>query len=101
MAEAAVAAAIDRELTRRHVYTVNITGTGMGRNGIPDRLCCHLGHFLAIEIKAPRGRATELQKWELQRVACAGGTAIVARSVQDVTRALDEIEAADAEREAA
>jgi hypothetical protein len=55
MAEAAVAAAIDRELTRRQVYTVNITGTGMSRNGIPDRLCCHLGHFLAIEIKAPRG----------------------------------------------
>jgi hypothetical protein len=51
MAEAAVAAAIDRELTRRQVYTVNITGTGMSRNGIPDRLCCHLGHFLAIEIK--------------------------------------------------
>jgi hypothetical protein len=91
----------DRELARRRVYTVNITGTGVGRNGIADRLCCHLGHFLAIEIKARSGTLRKLQKWELERVACAGGTAIVARSVADVIAVLDEIEAADARREAA
>ena len=103
MAEAAIAAAIDRELEARHCYWVNITGTGVGRNGVPDRLVAHMGHFLAIEIKTPRGRVSKLQAWELERVTCAGGTAIVARSVEDVRAALDEIEAEvlGAEREAA
>lgn len=94
--ESAVAAAIDRELTKRRAYAVNVTGIGVGRNGIADRLVCHLGRFLAIEIKGKGGRLDRLQEWELERVACAGGTAIVARSVDDVRQALDEIEKADA-----
>jgi Holliday junction resolvase len=103
MAEAAVAAAIDRELERRRCYVVNITGTGVGRNGVPDRLVCHLGHFLAVEIKSRTGTVRKLQRWELERVAAAGGTAIVARCVEDVRAALDEIEAEvlGTEREAA
>lgn len=101
MAEAAVVAAVQRELDRRRAWWMNVHGSGVGRNGLPDIVFCHLGQFGAVECKAPRGRVTKLQQWELERVACAGGTAIVARSIEDVRRALDEIEAADRAREAA
>jgi len=95
VAEAAVVAAVERELTRRRAWWMNVHGSGVGRNGLPDIVAIHLGHGIAIECKAPRGRPTKLQTWELERVACAGGTAIVARSVEDVRAALDEIEAMD------
>ena len=101
MAEAAIVAAIERELTRRRAWWMNVHGSGVGRNGLPDIVAIHMGRGLAIEIKAPRGRPTKLQAWELERVACAGGVAIVARSVHDVCTVLDEIEAEDRRREAA
>lgn len=91
-AEAAVAAGIDRLLKARGAYAVNVTGTGVGRNGIADRLVCFHGAFLAIEIKGSSGRATKLQEYELERVRAAGGRAIVARSVNDVRALLDHIE---------
>lgn len=90
--ESAVCAAIDRELKRRGAYVVNVTGTGVGRNGISDRLVCHRGYFAAFEVKGQGGRVDKLQAWELERVRAAGGWAIVARSVEDVVRVLNEIE---------
>ena len=95
MAEAAIVAAIERELIRRRAWWINVHGSVVGRNGLPDIIAIHLGHALAIEVKQPRGRVSKLQAWELERIACAGGTAIVARSVQDVRTALDEIERDD------
>lgn len=42
------------------------------------------GRFLAIEVKTPRGRLTEHQERFLEQVRRHGGTALVARSVDDV-----------------
>lgn len=42
------------------------------------------GRFLAIEVKAPKGRVTEEQKRFLGMVRAMGGVAIVARSVEEV-----------------
>jgi hypothetical protein len=87
--------AVERLLHQRRAWAVKIHGAGVSRNGIPDWLVCHLGHFLAIEDKAPGARPTKLQAYELEQIACAGGIAIVAHHVDDVRRALDEIEADD------
>lgn len=32
------------------------------KSGIPDILCCCNGYFVAIEVKAPNGKPSELQK---------------------------------------
>lgn len=92
MAEANLDRSIVRELDRRGAWHTKIHGTMAGRRGVPDRLACHRGTFLAIETKQPAGRTTRLQRHELDRVQRAGGMAIVARSVDDVRQALDAIE---------
>lgn len=40
--------------------------------GIPDILCCCNGHFLAIEVKAPKGKPSELQKWNVRKIKESG-----------------------------
>lgn len=55
------------------------------RRGTPDILCCYLGRFVAIEVKAPKGRLSEVQKEILKEIVeCGQGIAFMARSVQDV-----------------
>ena len=52
--------------------------------GEPDILLCYNGHFIAIELRVPTGRITELQANSLDRILDAGGVARVCRSVQEV-----------------
>lgn len=47
------------------------------------------GRFLAIECKAEAGKASELQLDFMASVNAVGGLAFVARSVEDVQRAID------------
>ena len=47
------------------------------------------GQFLAVEVKTRTGRVSPEQRAFLDQVTAAGGLAIVARSVEDVQRALD------------
>lgn len=46
------------------------------------------GRFLAIECKAPNGRLSDPQRVFLSNVSRRGGVAIVARSAEEVERAL-------------
>jgi Holliday junction resolvase len=92
MAEAAVTAAVQRELARRGAWAVKIHGAGVGRNGVPDILACYRGRMLAIECKSATGWPTKLQAHELERIARAGGWAVVVRGVEDVRAVLDRIE---------
>lgn len=61
---------------------------GFGRAGIPDFIVCHQGRFIALEAKAPGGKPTQWQLRELGYITTAGGTAMVAWSVEDVKEAL-------------
>lgn len=47
------------------------------KSGIPDLLICCNGHFLAVELKAPKGKPSELQKYTIGKIKEAGGIAIV------------------------
>ena len=49
-----------------------------GRHGTPDLLICLGGKFVAIELKAAKGRATKLQLHTLDRINSSGGYAMVA-----------------------
>ena len=92
MAETSLARAGDKLLRSRGAYFINVHGTVVGDTGTPDRICCYRGRFLAIEWKQPRGHLTVKQRWHLDRVIRAGGTAIVATSTADLERALDTID---------
>lgn len=93
MTEAAVVRAVQTELTRRGAWWLNVHGSGMGRNGLPDIVAVYHGRALAIECKSPTGRLRPLQLHELGRARHAGAIGIVARSVDDVRDVLDHIDA--------
>jgi Holliday junction resolvase len=52
-------------------------GAAYTKSGIPDLLVCCNGHFLGIELKAPNGRPSELQLWNIEKIKEAGGIAMV------------------------
>lgn len=47
------------------------------KDGIPDILACVGGQFLGIELKAPNGRPTQLQMYNLKRIDRNGGYGIL------------------------
>lgn len=49
----------------------------LSRRGLPDVVACIYGRFVAFELKAERGRPSELQKIEIERINDAGGSARV------------------------
>jgi len=58
-------------------YVKYWAGGGFTRAGVPDLLICCNGHFLGVELKAPTGRPSELQKVELRRIKEACGLGIL------------------------
>lgn len=75
--EGLVKDAVKKTLDEFGVWYCMPMGTGFGRSGIPDFICCANGRLLAIETKAGQNTATALQKRELRRIEAAGGVAIV------------------------
>lgn len=56
------------------------------RAGLPDRIGCLHGRFLAFEVKSPTARrgTTRLQRIVLERIQRAGGVAATVRSVDEL-----------------
>ena len=52
-------------------------GSKFTKDGIPDILACVNGYFVAIEVKAPNGKPSELQKYHIKKINDAGGFAII------------------------
>ena len=51
--------------------------SAMGRAGVPDIVGCHKGRFFGIECKAGNNKTTGLQDAQLEKIATAGGIAMV------------------------
>lgn len=75
--ESKVKTAIKRVLASAGVYYTMPMGTGYGKSGVPDFICCVSGYFLAIEAKAGKGTTTALQDREIAAIFDAGGTALI------------------------
>lgn len=63
---------------KRHVkavggYCVKYFGCNYSESGTPDILACINGYFLAIEVKAQTGKASELQLYKIDEIRKAGG----------------------------
>ena len=52
-------------------------GGGFTRAGVPDLLICCNGVFLGVELKASRGKPSDLQMVELHRIRDSGGLAVL------------------------
>ncbi len=77
--EAKVKAKIKKILDEHKVYYAMPIGSGYGRSGVPDFLCCVDGQFLSIEAKATsKDTPTALQIREMKRIEMSGGlTAVI------------------------
>jgi Holliday junction resolvase len=52
-------------------------GASYTKAGIPDLLVCCNGYFLGVELKAPNGKPSELQIWNIEKIQEAGGIGMV------------------------
>lgn len=75
--EAKVKAKIKKILEANGVYYVMPIGSGYGKRGVPDFICCYKGFFMAIEAKTVGNLPTLLQQRNLAEIANAGGTGMV------------------------
>lgn len=67
-------------LESQGAYVVKYWGGGMyTRAGVPDLLVCHKGYFLGIELKAEKGKASDLQLHNIEEIKKSGGIALVLR----------------------
>jgi hypothetical protein len=71
----------------RRVYRAN--RDPYRRKGVSDLLGIWKARFIAIEVKVPKQYPSKEQKQFLKDVADAGGIAVLARSVEDVRKALE------------
>ena len=70
-------------------YPVKVVAATLSGN--PDIICCLQGRFVAIEVKQPGKRPTQLQQLKMARIRECGGTAFVACSVDEVKEKLKEM----------
>lgn len=52
-------------------------GATYTKSGIPDLLVNVNGYFMAVELKAPKGRVSELQLYHLKKITKGNGIAIL------------------------
>ena len=78
-------------LKSKGAYYVKYFGNAYSQNGVPDILACYKGRFIGIEVKNETGKTSPLQDINLEQIKQAGGISLVARSVEDVSKIIDNI----------
>lgn len=58
-------------------YEKRWSGGTFTKAGLPDMHICIHGHSIEVELKAPRGRLSEVQKYMLNQINDSGGYALV------------------------
>lgn len=64
-------------LKEKGCWVLKTWSNGIQREGVPDLLVCCEGIFLAVELKAAKGKPSKLQLWNIDQIREAGGVAIV------------------------
>lgn len=60
-------------------------------SGIPDLLICFRGHFVALELKAPKGKVSKLQSHTLAAIGDAKGSTSVCKTLLEVKTLFEEL----------
>lgn len=86
--------AIKRDLKRaielRGGFWSCVQGGVGSKPGDPDIVACIKGRYIGIEAKTPEGRLSDVQKHRRDQILQAGGLYATIRSVEALTRFLDE-----------
>ena len=73
---------IKKFLSERGCWWVKFHGNGYTRSGVPDLLCSVSGVFVAIEVKAERGKPSPLQIHQINQINESGGVAVIVKPSQ-------------------
>lgn len=73
---------IKNYLSDKGVWYVKFFANGFTKQGVPDLLCCVNGFFVAVEVKQEYGKATEIQKWNIEEIRYSGGLSFILRPSQ-------------------
>lgn len=68
---------IKKFLKEQNIYYVKFFGCAFTRAGVPDLLCCINGKFVALEIKADKGKPSQLQLQNIKQIEDNGGIGYV------------------------
>lgn len=68
---------VRRYLSEQGAWVLKTWGGGMQRSGVPDLLVCLNGIFFGIELKAEKGKPSELQKYNVYTINNAGGIGMI------------------------
>lgn len=58
-------------------WYLKVWGGGYQKSGIPDLIICVNGFFISVELKAPTGHASDLQKMNTARINQSNGIGII------------------------
>lgn len=75
--ESKVKAKIKNLLKTHNCWYYMPVSMGMGQHGIPDFVCCQMGHLFTVEAKAGNNKPTGLQEMQMSRLREAGATTFV------------------------
>jgi len=91
MTEQQVQKKIIKCLESNGAYVVKVVSAS--KAGVPDILACYKGKFIGIEVKRPetKNNVSELQKYNLAKIANAGGYSRVFWDVKQVKIFLEEM----------
>lgn len=92
MREKSIENKIKAYLKSKGAYYVKYFGNSYSQVGVPDILACYRGRFIGIEVKNEKGKTSPLQDYNLASIKEAGGISLVARSVNEVSKIIDDIE---------
>ncbi len=68
---------VKKFLKEQNCWVLKTWSNGVQRSGVPDLLVCCNGYFVGVELKATKGKPSELQIWNIKKIREAGGVAIV------------------------
>ena len=68
---------IKKFLDDKHLWYVKYFANSFTKSGIPDLIVCCNGYFVAIEVKQTKGKPSDLQLYNIDKIHQSGGIAIV------------------------
>ena len=68
---------IKKFLEENGCWYVKFFANAYTKVGVPDILACVNGHFVGIEVKAPNGKPSKLQLYNIDQIKKSGGIAMV------------------------
>lgn len=73
------------------VWIVKYPGGTYGRKGVPDLILSVKGRFLAIEVKKPGGKPTELQIREQTKIRMTGSRSEIVETFEEAKKIILEV----------